>query len=475
MATSGWETLGNVLGGGIDRAGAFETGRLRTAQTESALQLARERQLSNVASEKKAKALDDAATAMAAAGIDPKQAQLLQNIALGGYGSDFSAGMTGLGKQQEMGFRDVLANPEAPLGEQFAAGQGVQGKVLPRYEVDGGVAQDLLGDEMGLFATPVGESTIRANDSLAQLRDTQRAAGGFSPGSGGGGAAGRDPLLGSTPAGMVKNPAYDPAKPIGEGNYPFLNGVQPVMGSREAGFFNRIYGSSGAVSQDTFNLSKFPFKTTSVGVLGVGKSAGPDVSMIDALAGNMKYAIADEDVRNYNVLLSGMNRALSFIEGQGLQGSNTLAQSYDALALRPGDTVENVMFKMAQTRQTVEQGLRPHLSSPRVPMEQKEDLRAILADLQRAVPFSVEDVIELRKAAQAGRAGASIGELAAQRMGNAPQPAAPTATPAAPGATMNVPPPRNDKGWELLEDAEGNLAYVSPDGRQIEEVPRDGF
>ena len=44
MATSGWETLGNVLAGGIDTEGAYEKGRLRTAQTESALGLARQRQ-----------------------------------------------------------------------------------------------------------------------------------------------------------------------------------------------------------------------------------------------------------------------------------------------------------------------------------------------------------------------------------------------------------------------------------------------
>lgn len=46
---------------------------------------------------------------------------------------------------------------------------------------------------------------------------------------------------------------------------------------------------------------------------------------------------------------------------------------------------------------------------------------------------------------------------------------APVATPrpSKPAAAL---PPRNAKGWALQEDAKGNRAYVSPDGRQFEEV-----
>jgi hypothetical protein len=55
MAT-GWEQLGEVLGGGVDRAGAFEEGRMHSAKTEGALQLARERQLENIAREAESKA-----------------------------------------------------------------------------------------------------------------------------------------------------------------------------------------------------------------------------------------------------------------------------------------------------------------------------------------------------------------------------------------------------------------------------------
>jgi len=36
-------------------------------------------------------------------------------------------------------------------------------------------------------------------------------------------------------------------------------------------------------------------------------------------------------------------------------------------------------------------------------------------------------------------------------------------------APANV-PATNDKGWKLHTDADGNRAYVSPDGKQFEEV-----
>jgi hypothetical protein len=450
MATSGWETLGNVLGGGIDRAGAFETGRLRTAQTESALQLARERQLSNVASEKKAKALDDAATAMAAAGIDPKQAQLLQNIALGGYGSDFSAGMTGLGKQQEMGFRDTLANPEAPLGEQFAAGQGVQGKVLPRYEVDGGVAQDLLGDEMGLFATPVGESTIRANDSLAQLRDTQRAAGGFSPSSSS--SVPRDPR-GNAPTGFKWNPTFDPTLPEGPGNtelVPISGGLQDpstprAIGTRERGMIMRVLTAAQSTARDLENIMAMP-SGASTGFLGTGMGATPGASIMEATVGNLKNRIAPEEVQLYDATLSGLSTALMTLERQGLAGSDTLSGQYDRLALRVSDNVGTKMYKLSLMAQNVENGLLPHIESGYLPPDMEAYARSLVELVRQAVPFTPRDVISLQ---QSGNPGATIKDVSGG-MG-LPQTAAPVPGAARgaapPPATPAVPAAPGDEGW----------------------------
>lgn len=44
--------------------------------------------------------------------------------------------------------------------------------------------------------------------------------------------------------------------------------------------------------------------------------------------------------------------------------------------------------------------------------------------------------------------------------------------PPSPPATGNAPPRTNSKGWTLHTDAKGNQAYVSPDGKSIEEVKK---
>ena len=44
--------------------------------------------------------------------------------------------------------------------------------------------------------------------------------------------------------------------------------------------------------------------------------------------------------------------------------------------------------------------------------------------------------------------------------------------PPSPPAAGNAPPRTNAKGWILHTDAKGNQAYVSPDGKSIEEVKK---
>lgn len=48
---------------------------------------------------------------------------------------------------------------------------------------------------------------------------------------------------------------------------------------------------------------------------------------------------------------------------------------------------------------------------------------------------------------------------------------APAAAPEKPTPGKTAPAAANAKGWKLMKDAKGNQAYVSPDGKQFEEVP----
>ena len=159
---AGWEQLGEVLGGGIDRAGAFEQGRLRSAQTESALGLARQRQLENIAKDVQNRANDRFAESAAIAGVP----QHLIDSTMGGLGNDFASSMQGGLRQQEMGFRDTLGDELAPMDQRLAAQSGVKGEVANPLDMMGSDSYvDLRnlpesGAEASLYSTPTGQATI---------------------------------------------------------------------------------------------------------------------------------------------------------------------------------------------------------------------------------------------------------------------------------------------------------------------------
>jgi hypothetical protein len=437
---SGWEAVGGVLGGGIDRAGAFEQGRLRTAQTENAILQAQERQLRNIAAETRAATEERVRRTEAEQGIDKVP---LADIMGAGYGN-YDQVMSGRLKGQEHGFRGTLANPEASGTDRFLAAQGVQGKVLNPFDMVGQAEfADLRNPDAGLNTTALGESLIDENvaqtaaaNALADQRARAPAAGG-APGA-----------PGEPPRGYILNPDYDSSQPIGEGNYPYLDARQPVMGARESAFFNRVYGSAVAMERDLSNLMQMPFGT-SIGVLGVGPAAQHGTPSPAALSGALKYQLSEPETQAYNASLGGMNRALSFIEGQGLVGSNTIAESYDTLLLRPGESLEMAMYKMAQMKQTVEAGLAPHISNPRVPMEQKKAIRELMDRLDASIPFEVEDVIAL----QFGKAR-SLREATEQRL----QREGAGAGIGAPPPAAAPPAPVADEVWERGPD--GKLRRV---------------
>jgi hypothetical protein len=458
---SGWETLGSVLGGGVDKTGAYETGRLRTAQTENALIQARNRQLEGVSLEAKNKARTEAEDVLVKSGRSPEEARLLATIMNGEMGADYKAGTEGLLNTQEQGFRDTLGNPEAPLGEQFAAGQGVQGKVLNPYDTVGaGGYADLRNPDAGVQNTPLGESMIAENDATTNLRNVQAGDPDYSTVSGGGTVGGP----GKPPAGFVANPTFDPAKPVGEGNYAFTDARSPVMGAREAVFFNRIVGGAKNAQQTIENIVKLPVGA-SAGVLGIGSKPGD--SMWKAGVDTLRNTVSEQTVQTYNTMIAGLDANLAQIEGHGLATSDSFRGQYDRLALREGDTEFTRLRKLAEMAQTIESGLDPYLNNPRIPPQQRQYIQEVIAAVRRTIPFTHGDVAALETAPGV----VTLGDLIRNKGLDQPAaPAAPRAAPA-PGAAAKAPlPPRNDKGWELLEDAEGNLAYVSPDGTQIEEV-----
>lgn len=105
---TGWAALGNILGGGIDREGAYLEGRYRSAQTEGALSSARKAQADAIKQERTNAAIDKVES-------DPTNASL-EDWALAGLGADFSAAQTGGTTRQSRGYKAQMVDPATDYG-----------------------------------------------------------------------------------------------------------------------------------------------------------------------------------------------------------------------------------------------------------------------------------------------------------------------------------------------------------------------
>ncbi len=126
------DLLGAFFGAAPDRTASYAKGldagsayRLRSAQGEKALEDAHMQREQRLA-EEMANGLRRKVQA------DPNYQPTVSEMLLVSKGADdFSKARGGF---QEQGFRDTLADPTAAPAAQFAAGQGVQGKVLPQVQ-----------------------------------------------------------------------------------------------------------------------------------------------------------------------------------------------------------------------------------------------------------------------------------------------------------------------------------------------------
>jgi hypothetical protein len=479
---SGWESLGTVLGGGTDRAGAFEEGRLRTAQTENALAQARKHQIEAIADEAQITARGKTTEMLAKHGV--KDPAMLGNLMAAGYG-DYADVQQGELRRQELGNRSTLSDPGADPLAQFAAGQGVQGKVLPRVDAIGlGGFTDLTTGKPNVQLTPLGDSMVAENEAsiaatgaLENLRNVQAGDPDYQTVSG----STHDGTV-KAPSGYEPNPDFDPTMPSSVENpklRPITGGPSDPdfagkLGSRERQVIARIGNAALNTTADLESIMAMP-SGASRGVFGTGVGGTPGSTLLDATVDSMKNRVAPEEVQLYNTVLGGLSVQLATLEKSGLAGSDALSAQYDNLQLRPEDTVETKMLKMAQMRQTVESALSIQLAQGNLPREQKAQFQQIVSRLHQAVPFGPRDVLALRQSRVPGAtirtiltAGAPVASGPTAPVGGAPSAPSgiirPTASSRADGY-----PPKNERGWELMEDGDGNLAYVSPSG-EIEEV-----
>jgi len=159
-APAGWAALGNVLGGGIDREGAYLEGRYRSAQTEGALAQARRNQADAIASERAIAARDKIE-------LDPASATP-EDWALAGLGSDYSGAQTGALTAQNRRYKGQIVDP----GTDYATIQRLRAAVgdSPFNPLDAvgtkGAFIDSRNPDLGV-QKPIGEELFPGDDTTA--------------------------------------------------------------------------------------------------------------------------------------------------------------------------------------------------------------------------------------------------------------------------------------------------------------------
>ena len=484
---NGWAQLGSELFGGPDPT-AYDSGRLYTAQTEGALAKAEAARLDAIAKSEVEKRRGQIQEALAANGATPEQAMLGDTIIGGGFGSDYNAFTSGQLHSQEQQFRSTLADPNADPMTQFAAGQSIKGEVLNPYAQVGDSFVDLRapvapGAPAPLQRTALTDAKIGAENALAyqrrhpELNPSGAAESMLDPYNG---------AFGKPQPGEMANPNFDPALPASLDNRPFVprpgSTLDPAVGgtwgTRERMMLSSVLHSALEAGQRLNTIMDMPSGANS-GMLGTGIGGHRGVGILSAIADNMRWAISPDEVNQYNTLMMGQARNLANLENYGRTAPSQaqIDSIYQALALRPDgtETVEGKMMKMADFRNTVENALHTFIAmNPRMKgtgaMQLVDDT---LKGIRQSVPFTMDDVNRLTTEQQKNPR-ATLGDVMKRRMLTQPvrpgqnaggQPPAQTGT-----ATARPDLPlRDENGWELMEDGDGNLAYVSPSG-QIKEV-----
>lgn len=201
---------------------------------------------------------------------------------------------------------------------------------------------------------------------------------------------------GQAPAGYKVNPdgtmSFIPGGPADP------NKPQPTnFSGREAQMFQRVVSSANEAAQTIKNITELP-EGASTGWLGVG--ASPGTGILASAKGVLTNKLASQDVQDFNTMLPGLGRSLATIGTAGLAPPGSLTEGFDKLQLREGDTGYTKLRKLAEYRQIVEKGLETNLDNPRIPKEQKDVVRRIIAVTREAVPFTHSDITQLQRRQQ---------------------------------------------------------------------------
>jgi hypothetical protein len=167
--------------------------------------------------------------------------------------------------------------------------------------------------------------------------------------------------------------------------------------------------------------------------------------------------------------MAGIERALGSLATGGMAVPVSLMEQFGTLKIQEGDTNLIKLRKIATMRQNVENALDVLAANPALGSDQKKQVQELLADIAKAVPWTVHDVQQV----EFGRTpNATVREFARQSGVSSGQ--------AAPSGTITQ--REIDTAPRITNDADGKAAFralppgavfIAPDGKPHRKTAKD--
>jgi hypothetical protein len=275
------------------------------------------------------------------------------------------------------GLGDLMKNAELAQLKLFAAGTGLIKQNNYATALDAG--------KQAWYAAHPGQANIPATD-LAKIQTDAAAKAGIQPPS----KTETDPKAAAISKFLEENPQATAAE--------IANFARTVgqSGRQQATMLTRLTAAGNEVSGALQNLMELPV-TANLGVFGGTQYQTAD-TLTDAVHRALARSLTPQEVQDLQATTLGLSRGLATLEATGVsQGLVGLAKQMEREVPQSGDTPLTVMRKYADVRQIVERAMETVKSTSAVPETQTALLDKIVAEVKRAVPFTVHDVNMLER------------------------------------------------------------------------------
>lgn len=143
------------------------------------------------------------------------------------------------------------------------------------------------------------------------------------------------------------------------------------------------------------NIQNLPVNVDT-GIAGGRKTQSLFTAPIDAL---VNVTVNDADIQRYNTQIAKLSYYIAQVQKGGRVVSRSdVEQLQEALTLRAGDKQLTRLTKMAEARQALERAFEVRIKSRRTTEELKDIYRENLKTIQKAVPFTVNDINKMASA-----------------------------------------------------------------------------